>query len=189
MAERSKNKTIRRRSLNWAASCDAPSGAAVGESAADGDPARGFAWATSSAGTASTFSTSKESTFCGLLSSRIVKFSGFNPCTKFPFLSRTVTFTSTRSDSDRNRSSDCCCEGKGVPSSTIVSSSAAALSANRLQEKLIALLFSKSVLSAISSPQRNLQKRKRDVIVNCRMAPAAVTRPNVGEVTEASIEE
>ena len=52
--------------------------------------------------TASVFSRSKEMTCCGLLSSRTVKSSRLRSRTGLPFLSRTVTFTSTSSVLERN---------------------------------------------------------------------------------------
>src|SRR5579863_56246 len=141
MAERSKNNMIRRRSLY----CAAASAFVAGAAGAGADSGSGLACVTSSAGTASTFSTSKERTFCGLLSSRIVKFSGFNFCTNFPFLSRTVTFTSTSSDSACKRYSVCCCDGNGALRSTSVSSRAAVLSVICLRVKVMQIsLFEKA---------------------------------------------
>ena len=51
--------------------------------------------------TASVFSRSKEITCCGLLSSSTVKSSRLRSRTGLPFLSRTVTFTSTSSVVER----------------------------------------------------------------------------------------
>ena len=82
--------------MNWA---DKSAAEAAGLVCPDSGSGSAFACATSEAATASTFSTSKDTIFCGLLSSRIVKSSGFIPGRNFPFLSLTVTFTSTRSDS------------------------------------------------------------------------------------------
>src|SRR5580658_3998089 len=136
----------------------------AGPDAASG---KGFACATSVAGTLSTFSTSKETIFCGLLSSRMVKFSGFNPGTNFPLLPLTVTFTSTRSDSARNTAPVWSCEGKAVDKRTSSRRSAAdclayRFLANRFGVKVIALLFESVLLGNPAAPSSSETKARRN---------------------------
>src|SRR5215471_2801037 len=121
MELRSKNRTIKRWSFNPATGlAEVP-----GDTVLDGARASNGASAALELTTASVFSRSKETMCCGLLSSKTVKSSGLRSLTGLPFLSRTVTFTSTSSVLARKvYSPDCCWEKTSAHARVITSSEA-----------------------------------------------------------------
>ena len=99
MADKSKNRMMSRRSLMACSSAEiAGLGFSVLAIVFFGIELNRFTCWVATAGVFSMFSMSKLETFCGLLSSRTVKSSGFKSRTRFPLRSRTETSTSTSSD-------------------------------------------------------------------------------------------
>src|SRR5579859_4001204 len=113
MELRSKKRMIRRRSLRAVVVFAGAGFCGAGAEAAVFGKLSSLVCSTLAGGNASVFSISKETTCCGLLSSTTEKSLCFRSRTRFPFLSRTVTFTSTRSVSARNVYPVDCCEGRG----------------------------------------------------------------------------
>ena len=121
------------------------------------------------------FSISKEITFWALPSSRIVKSSGLRFATIFPLLSLTRHV----------HQHQFAFHAKGViRSSAAMTEAPRSVPAASISAKV---LFNRRFRSEVICSSR--QKRNRAVIVICRMAPTAVTRPNVGEFTTVSIDE
>src|SRR5260370_26564679 len=128
MEVRSKKRMMRRRSLKKeAAFAGARLGAACVPEGSAFNESSNLVCSTAVSGSASVFSISKDMTCCVLLSSTTVKSPRLRSRTKFPLLSRTVTFTNTRSVSAWKVYPVVCCEGSGGDSKTIVNAKAGGL--------------------------------------------------------------
>src|SRR5713226_7648556 len=172
MEVRSKKRMMRRRSLKKEAAfaCAELGAACVPEGRAFNESSN-LVCSTVVGGNASVFSISKDMTCCVLLSSTTVKSPCLRSRTKFPLLSRTVTFTNTRSVSAWKVYPVVCCEGSGGDSKATVSARASVWLLHRFAVTRVDLF------AVICSSEAVHQKRKRAESCMVRMDPTPVTRP------------